>query len=93
MKALREKFAEYESHGTVFGSINKKQFESLPCVVPTPEVLAAFSRVAGPLDERVRINELQTRSLAEIRDTLLPRLISGKLRLPEAQAQLEDALS
>jgi type I restriction enzyme S subunit len=33
------------------------------------------------------------RPSAEVRDTLLPRLISGQLRLPEAQAQLEDALA
>lgn len=93
MKALRDRFAEYESHGTVFGSINKKQFEALPCVIPSPEVLAAFTCTAGALDDRVRVNELQVRSLTEARDSLLPRLISGKLRLPEAQEQVEDALA
>lgn len=93
MKALRERFAQYESHGTVFGSISKKQFEALPCVIPSPEVLAAFSSTAGALDDRVRVNELQVRSLTELRDSLLPRLISGKLRLPEAQTQLEEAIA
>uniref|UniRef100_UPI0039EE73D5 restriction endonuclease subunit S n=1 Tax=Bordetella sputigena TaxID=1416810 RepID=UPI0039EE73D5 len=93
MKSLRDRFAEYESHGTVFGSINKKQFEALPCVIPSPEVLAAFSCTAGALDDRVRVNELQVRSLTDLRDSLLPRLISGKLRLPEAQAQLEEAIA
>ena len=93
MKALRDRFAEYESHGTVFGSINKKQFEALPCVIPSPEVLAAFSCTAGALDDRVRVNELQARSLTDLRDSLLPRLISGTLRLPEAQAQLEEAIA
>ena len=93
MKALRNRFAEYESHGTVFGSINKKQFEALPCVIPPPEVLAAFTCTAVALDDRVRVNELQVRSLTEVRDSLLPRLTSGKLRLPEAQEQVEDALA
>ncbi|MEW6591229.1 MAG: restriction endonuclease subunit S [Pseudomonadota bacterium] len=93
MKALRNRFTEYESHGTVFGAINKKQFEALPCVLPSPDVLAAFSSNVGPLDERLRLNELQIRSLTELRDTLLPRLISGKLRLPEAQEPLEESFA
>src|SRR5690606_31495493 len=93
MKSLRDRFAEYESHGTVFGAINKKQFEALPCVTPSPEVLAAFSCTAGALDDRVRVNELQVRSLTDLRDSLLPGLISGKLRLPDVQSQSEEALA
>jgi type I restriction enzyme S subunit len=91
MKALRERFDEYESHGTVFGSINKKQFEALPCVLPSPQMLSTFSSWVEPLDDRLRVNELQSRSLVQLRDTLLPRLISGKLSLPEAEAVLEAA--
>ena len=90
MQALRARFTEFESEGTVFGSINKKQFESLLCVVPNPSVLEAFSRLAGALDERVRTNEIQARALTDLRDALLPRLISGKLRLPEAQEQIDE---
>ncbi|BAP87340.1 type I restriction-modification system, S subunit [Burkholderiales bacterium GJ-E10] len=93
MKALRDRFAEYESHGTVFGSINKKQFEALPCVFPGNQVLAAFASIAGPLDERILMNELQLRSLARLRDTLLPRLISGKVRIPATQEEGEGALT
>lgn len=91
MKALRARFAEYESHGTVFGSINKKQFEALPCILPPHDVLAAFSCAAGVLDDRVRVNELHIRSLVDLRDSLLPRLISGKLRIPEALTEVEEA--
>lgn len=92
MKALRSKFTEFEAHGTVFGSINKKQFEALPCILPSIEVLSAFSSIAGVIDERVRVNELCLRSLTELRDTFLPRLVSGKLHLPDAQAQLNEAV-
>jgi type I restriction enzyme S subunit len=42
-----------------------------------------------PLHQRVKQNELQAQTLSTLRDTLLPRLISGQLRLPEAQAALE----
>ncbi|MBX9873083.1 MAG: restriction endonuclease subunit S [Burkholderiaceae bacterium] len=91
MKALRDRFIEYESQGTVFGAINKSQFEALPCVFPAPSILAAFSATARALDERIRTNELQVRSLTELRDSLLPRLVSDKLRLPEASEHLEEA--
>ena len=93
MKSLRERFNEYESHGTVFGSINKKQFEALPCIRPPSSIISTFDHATGPLDDLVRTNEQQIRTLTELRDTLLPRLISGKLRLPEAAREIEEALA
>ena len=45
-----------------------------------------FEKVVAPLDERVIVNEGHLRTLAALRETLLPRLISGQLRLPEAEA-------
>jgi type I restriction enzyme S subunit len=46
-----------------------------------------------PLVNRVVENRLQAQTLSTLRDTLLPRLISGQLRLPEAEAATEAALS
>jgi type I restriction enzyme S subunit len=40
--------------------------------------------------ERIKENLIQARTLATLRDTLLPRLISGQLRLPDAEQQLKD---
>lgn len=52
--------------------------------------LKAFTESVRPLFERVHANRLQAQTLTQLRDTLLPRLISGQLRLPEAQALLSD---
>ncbi|MDM9593682.1 restriction endonuclease subunit S [Pseudomonas guariconensis] len=52
--------------------------------------LKAFTESVRPLFERVHANRLQAQTLTQLRDTLLPRLISGQLRLPEAQALLND---
>ncbi|MNP80620.1 hypothetical protein D3C76_1787740 [compost metagenome] len=49
-------------------------------------MLQAFEIIAGPLLGRVRENCIQAKTLTQLRDTLLPRLISGQLRLPEAEA-------
>lgn len=73
--------------------LGKGDIDRFKVVVPEFEVAKAFSEMIAPLYERILANKAQIRTLTAGRDTLLPRLISGKLRLPEAQAQLEDALA
>jgi type I restriction enzyme S subunit len=82
MANLYPDFARFEAEGTVFGSINKDSFEKLRFVIPPDEIVAAYERQAGPLDEQIRILENQSRTLATLRDTLLPRLLSGELSVP-----------
>lgn len=62
-------------------------------VCPSAAVIDAFERVVAPLREATESNVVRSESLVELRDTLLPRLISGKLRLPEAREQMADALA
>ena len=78
MANLRPNFANYESEGTVFGAINKANFEKLPIINPSHEILTAFEKIAGPIDEQIRANETQSRTLATLRDSLLPKLLSGE---------------
>jgi len=52
-----------------------------------------FATVCSSITDRVMANRKQTITLITLRDTLLPRLISGQLRLPEATAALEEALA
>ena len=81
------------ANGSTFMEISKKAFRPIPALVPTSELLERFDEVVGALFARLVENVLQATGLAEVRDTLLPRLISGQLRLPEAQAPLEEALA
>jgi len=80
------------ANGSTFMEISKKAFRPIPALVPAVDVLDAFANIAEPLFKRLIENERQAQSLTEIRDTLLPRLISGQLRLPEAESLLEKAL-
>ena len=59
--------------------------------LPSRPLAVAFNMTARATFERIYANIETARTLAETRDTLLPRLISGKLRLPEAEAALEAA--
>lgn len=79
------------ANGSTFMEISKKAFRPLPVLVPPAEVLAEFVVLADALFARLVENEKQAQTLATLRDTLLPRLISGQLRLPEAEALIEEA--
>ena len=67
--------------------ISKKAFRPIPAVVPSSAVIQAFLAIASPLLTRLVSNEQQGQTLAALRDTLLPRLISGQLRLPASEAE------
>lgn len=58
---------------------------------PDASIALALDPTLSALQGRIAANDSQAKALADLRDTLLPRLISGKLRLPEAQEQLEGA--
>ena len=71
--------------------LGKNDIDRFKVVVPAPGILAAFAAVTVPLYSRLVVGKQQAQTLATLRDTLLPRLISGQLRLTEAKEQLEDA--
>lgn len=81
LRALQPELQLYEHTGTVFGAINRKQFEKLPVIRPDLALIAEFERIAGPMDQKIRQATLEQRSLAETRDYLLPRLMSGTVRV------------
>ncbi len=84
--AIQEKLREYEQTGTVFGAINKKQFEALPVIEPESQIIDFFGTLAIGLDERIQSNVAESRTLAALRDALLPRLVSGEVRVGNAQS-------
>jgi type I restriction enzyme S subunit len=77
---------------TTMGHIQRHHLHDATVVVPTSEALQGLGELMQPLHERVIQSRLQMRTLAELRDTLLPRLISGKLRVPEAEKLVEAML-
>ncbi len=86
MANLYPDFAAYEAEGTVFGSINKQNFENLRFIVPPPSIVTAYEKIAESLDEQIKTLEQQSRTLAILRDTLLPKLLSGELSVCDAEA-------
>jgi type I restriction enzyme S subunit len=81
MKSLYKNFRVFNSEGTVFGSITKKDFESIQIINPPKKVLENFDELTLPIDQKITMNEHLIRTLILIRDNLLPQLISGKISL------------
>ncbi len=72
--------------------INQSDVRELKLAVANSEVLNAFDDLTAPLISNIFSNAKQAQTLAQLRDTLLPKLISGQLRLPEAEALLAEEL-
>jgi type I restriction enzyme S subunit len=92
MHSIKKVFSRFEADGTVFGSIGKKDFHAIPCVVPPPELVATFERRLSSVDDRIEVNERESHTLAILRDTLIPKLISGELRIKDAERLAAAAL-
>lgn len=80
------------ANGSTFMEISKKAFRPIPVCAPPAAPRATFDRQVGPIFEKIKTNEEQRQTLVELRDTLLPRLISGKLYLHDA-LETADALA
>ena len=69
--------------GTTQKYLSLTALREMRLLVPTEPILVEFSKIVSPLFEGMQRNHEQAQTLATLRDTLLPRLISGQLRLPE----------
>ena len=69
--------------GTVFANLNKSDFSNIKSITPEMALRNAFSRIAEPIMELLETLNIESQYLREIRDALLPRLISGELQIPE----------
>lgn len=87
MKNIQERIKNLCS-GTVRQSLSFKDFASIPIAVPPYQLLSEFSQIRKILYKRIVKNTEQIEVLTSIRDTLLPRLISGQLRLNDAAEAL-----
>ena len=81
-----------KANGSTFMEISKAAFRPIPLVVPSQPVVAKFSALIGPIFKRISANEQHRGNLSDLRDALLPRLISGQLRLRGCHELHEEAL-
>ncbi|MEU2974023.1 restriction endonuclease subunit S [Nocardiopsis alba] len=89
---MRSRVDEMRSlaNGSTFLELSRKNFKAMPIRMPETEALQRFSATVGPLHRRACKAAAESRTLAELRDTLLPQLMSGKLRVKDAEKIVED---
>jgi len=75
----------HAAHGSVFDTITTKTFSTANVVLVPPPLLRAFEGQTAPILQRVLRSTVESRALAALRDALLPRLISGQLRVTDAE--------
>jgi type I restriction enzyme, S subunit len=80
------------ANGSTFQEISKTNFRPIVVTIATPDVLQSFDQAVGPLFSRVVSNEKENHSLATTREFLLPKLMSGEVRLKDAAKVAEAAL-
>ena len=76
---------EANANGSTFQEISKRNFRSIPMLVPDRRCLAAFGGAVEAMYRRIVAAQKQNRSLAAIRDALLPKLVSGEIRIKDAE--------
>lgn len=78
------------ANGSTFQEISKSNFRPLRVVLPSDSVLKVFSSSAA-LYQQMAENERESLALAQLRNTLLPKLISGELRVPDTESIMESS--
>jgi type I restriction enzyme S subunit len=83
MKFLMDEIKQFNETGTVFGSISKSDFENIETIIPDKASILKFQNEAKPIDDKIITNTFQIRTLSALRDTLLPKLMSGEVTVQE----------
>ena len=85
MRSLKYKLDAYNGEGTVFGSINGRALNRLSIGLPNADDIIAFEDFAAPIDQRILTNVTEERNLANLRDVLLPTLMSGEIDVSKVE--------
>ncbi len=83
LRDLGDEIRARGSGGSVLLNLNKSQFEALPVLRPPVELIHKFQEMVEPLLMKLLANEKESRTLASLRDTLLPKLMRGDVRVKE----------
>ena len=81
IRSLINDIKQFNNEGTVFGSISKTDFQALSITIPPKKLVDKFQNEVKQIDDKVIQNSIQIRTLEKMRDTLLPKLMSGEVKV------------
>lgn len=79
MFSLKKQLDVFNGEGTVFGSINRNSLNEIPILIPSSKKLDEFEALVAPMDAAIRNNYDEICCLEQLRNSLLPKLMSGEL--------------
>jgi type I restriction enzyme, S subunit len=79
--ATKSGWETFEAEGTVFGAATKSDVHDFKIIIPPKSLIQKFASIIEPKDVAIRNSEKESRTLTGLRDSLLPRLMSGKIRV------------
>jgi len=79
--------------GSAVPSLNRNYVHASETFIPSNEALEAFEVLLADLYKKIKANDEESKQLAKLRDVLLPKLISGELRIPQAEKMVEEAVA
>ena len=85
MFSLKPQLDVFNGEGTVFGSINRDSLNAIPVEIPSPDRIEQFEAFARPMDDLIRSNYEEICRLEALRDSLLPKLMSGEIDVSSIQ--------
>jgi len=91
MNNLRQEIITGGAGGSATLNLNKTEFSKMQTIKPNQGVMWKFHQIVEPLFVRVLANELESATLASIRDALLPKLLSGEIRVKDVERFAERA--
>jgi type I restriction enzyme S subunit len=74
-------YFEHAKTGTTVIHLGKGDIDQFECVLPPEDILIAFHDLIDPIFKKLLSNVIESRTLAKVRDILLPKLMSGELRV------------
>jgi type I restriction enzyme S subunit len=81
---------EARAHGSVFSTITRDTLDGVATISPSLEMIQTFNGITGALLSKIKKNLEENLILGNQRDALLPKLISGEIRIPDAEQMLEE---
>jgi len=91
LRNRREEIFLIGSSGSTMPIINKSTFEKLSVLLPSEDLLSRFDSIVGSSINKILENKIESLRLSELRDTLLPKLLSGEIDLNDTQPNTESA--
>ena len=89
LKSIR--YESLSSTSSIATAVNSKIIKAMKCIFPSKALLIAFNEFCRPIYKKIETNTNEIETLLSLRDTLLPKLISGELKIPDSESLIDEA--